>query len=227
VRVTTPSRHLRESVGRQTVRFRISRLRRMTSRPFGLTTADTAVMLGDESSSIGLAAEIRAAVTRAPVRLDSISLLYGDCLDLAAPLVEVITRWDGSTRHGGPRPAGDLPSYARELGSAARRDEAIARGDWTLAGGDAEPASGPFDTGGIGIVISGAPSRVAAVSFRQYLALSFTAQDAEVTVISRHPLPELPRFDPVTDLQPFCTGWARFTEDMYEQLYGPPRPSLT
>jgi len=199
----------------------------MTSRPFGLTTADTAMMLGDESSSTGLAAEIRAAVNRAPVRLDSICLLYGDYLDLAVPLVEVITRWDGSTRCGGPRPAGDLPPYARELGAAAHRDEAIARGEWTQVGGDAEPARGPFDPGRIDIVISGVPSRVAAVSFRHYLALSFTAQDAEVTVISRHPLPELPRFDPVTDLQPFCTGWTRFTEDMYEQLYGPPRPSLT
>jgi hypothetical protein len=226
MRVTTPGRHLRESAGRQTVRFRTSRLRRMTSRPFGLTTADTAVMLGDESSSTGLAAEIRAAVTHAPVRLDCISLLYGDYLDLAAPLVEVITRWDDGTRRDGPRPGG-LPPYARELGAAAHRDEAIARGDWTLAGGDAEPARGPFGTGAIDIVISGAPSRVAAVSFRHYLALSFTAQDAEVTVISRQPLPELPRFDPVTDLQPFCTGWTRFTEDMYEQLYGPPRPSLT
>jgi hypothetical protein len=219
--------HLREAVGRQTVRFRVSRLRRMTSRPFGLTTADTAVMLGDESSSTGLATEIRSAVTRAPVRLDSISLLYGDYLDRAAPLVEVITRWDGGTQRGGPSPAGDLPPYARELGSAAHRDEAIARGDWTRAGGDAEPARGPFDPGGIDIVVSGTPSRVTAVSFRHYLALSFTAQDAEVTVVSRHPLPESPRFDPVTDLQPFCTGWVRFTEDMYERLYGPPRPSLT
>jgi hypothetical protein len=227
VRVTIPSSHLREAIGRQTVRFRTSRLRRMTCLPFGLTAADTAVMLGDESSSMGLAAEIRAAVTRAPVSLDSISLLYGDCLDLSAPLVEVITRWDGSTRCGDRLPAGDLPPYARELGSAAHRDEAIARGDWTVADGDAKPAYGPFDPGSIDIVISGTLSRVAAVSFRHFMALSFTAQDAEVTVISRHPLPELPRFDPVTDLQPFCSGWARFMEDIYERLYGPPRPSLT
>jgi len=227
MRVTIPSSHLREAIGRQTVRFRISRLGRMTSRPFGLTMADTAVMLGDESSSMTVAGEIRAAVTRAPIRLDSISLLYGDCLDLSAPLVEIITRWDGSTQRGGRLPAGDLQPYARELGSAAHRDEAIARGDWTLAGGDAKPADGPFDASSIDIFISGTPSRVAAVSFRHYLALSFTAQDAEVTVISRHPLPELPRFHPVTDLQPFCSGWARFMEDLYERLYGNPRPSLT
>jgi hypothetical protein len=42
-------------------------------------------MLGDESSSTGLIAEIRAAVTRAPVRLDSISLLYGECLVRGSP----------------------------------------------------------------------------------------------------------------------------------------------
>jgi hypothetical protein len=227
VHVTIPSSRLRETIGRQTVRFRTSRLSRMTSCPFGLTAADTAVMLGDESSSMSLGEEIRAAVTHAPVRLDSISLLYGDYLDLSAPLVEVITRWAGSTRRGDRRPAGNLPPYARELGSAAHRDEAIARGDWTLEGGDAEPADGPFDPGTSDIVISGTPTRVAAVSFRHYLALSFTAQDAEVTVISRHPLPGLPHFDPVTDLQPFCSGWATFMEGMYERLYGHPRPSLT
>lgn len=224
MQVTIPSSHLREAMGRQTVRFRVSRLRRMTSRPFGLTSADTAVMLGDESSSMGLAAEIRAAVTHAPVRLDSISLLYGDCLDLSASLVEVITRWDGSARRGHGRPAGNFPPYAWELGSAAHRDEAIARGDWTLAGGDAKPADGPFHPGSIDVVISGTPSRVAVVSFRHFMALSFTAQDAEVTVVSRHPPPELPHFDLVADLQPFCSGWARFMEDVYERLYGHPRP---
>lgn len=215
--MASPSSQLREAMGRQTVRFRVSRLRRIAARPFGLTTADTAVMLGDESSSTGLVAEIRAAVTRAPVRLDSISLLYGDCLDLAAPFVEVITRWDS-------RPADDLPPYARELGRAAHRDEAIARGEWlSMAGVHAKPADGPFEPGRIDIIVGGTPSRVGTVSFRDYLALSFPVQDAEVTVISRHPLPHRPHFDPVADLEPFCTGWASFTED----LYGPPRPSLT
>lgn len=226
--ITIPSRHLREAIGRQTVRFRISRLRRITSRPFGLTTAGTAVMLGDESSSAGLAAEIRAALTRAPVRLDSISLLYGDCLDLSAPFVEVITRWDAGARRGDRAPGGDLPPLARELGRAVRRDEAVARGEWRpVADGHEEPAYGPFDPGSIDIVISGTPLRAATVSFGRYQALSFPAQDAEVTVISRHPLPDLPRFDPVTDLGPFCSGWVTFMEEVYERLYGPPRPSLT
>jgi hypothetical protein len=205
---------LREAMGRRTVRFRVARLRRIAARPFGLTTADTAVMLGDESSSTGLIAEIRAAVTRAPVRLDSISLLYGDCLDLSAPFAEVITRWDS-------RPASDFP---RELGRAVYRDEAIVRGEWmSMAGVDAKPADGPFETGRMDIVVGGTPCRVGTVSFRDHLAFSFPVQDAEVTVVSRHPLPDLPHFDPVADLEPFCAGWASFMED----LYGQPRPSLT
>jgi hypothetical protein len=215
--MASPSSQLREAMGRQTVRFRVSRLRRITARPFGLTIADTAVMLGDESSSTGLVAEITAAVTRAPVRLDSISLLYGDCLDLSAPFAEVSTRWDS-------RPAGGLPPYARELGRAVHRDEAIARGEWmSIAAVDARPADGPFEPGRMDIVVGGTPSRVGTVSFRDYLALSFPVQDAEVTVVSRHPLPDLPHFDPVADLEPFCAGWASFMAD----LYGQPRPSLS
>jgi hypothetical protein len=111
-------------MGRQTVRFRVSRLRRIAARPFGLTIADTAVMLGDESSSTGLIAEIRAAVARAPVRLDSISLLYGDCLDLSAPFVEVsirtcrtLTRSLTSSRSALAGPA----SWKTWTGSPARR----------------------------------------------------------------------------------------------------------
>jgi hypothetical protein len=222
VHVTIPGRHLREAVGRQTVRHRTARLRRITAQPYGLTAAGGPVMLGDESSSAGLGAGIRAAVTRAPVRLDSISLLYGDCLDLSASLVEVSTRWDG-----GRHPPDGLPPCTRELGAAAKRDELIARGDWTLVYEDAEPASGPFDSGGVEIVVSGTPTRVSTVLYRDFTAFSFAAPGAEVTVVSRRLLPERPHFDPVTDLQPFCSGWASFMEELYERLYGPPRPSLT
>lgn len=223
MQVTIPSRYLREAIGRQSVRFRTSRMRRLTAQPFGLTAADSPVMLGDESSSTGPAETFWAAVTRAPVRPDSMSLLYGDVLDLSAPLVEVITRWDSGTR----RTAQDLPPQARELGSAAYRDEAIAREDWLLADGHPEPATGPFDSGSIDIVVSGTPSRVATVYFRDFTAFSFAAPEAQVTVVSRHLLPELPHFDPVTDLQLFCSGWAGYLEEVYERLHGPPRPSLT
>jgi hypothetical protein len=177
-------------------------------------------MLGDESSSTGLIAEIRAALTHAPVTLDGISLLYGDCLDLSAPLVEVSTRWDGRSQ----RRAGDLPQFARELGRAARRDEAIAREDWKAIGGHwGEPAAGPFVPGSADIIVSGTRSQVPTVSYQHYLTLSFKAEDAAVTVVSRHPLPDLPCFDLVTSLEPFCSGWVRFTE----QGYRPRRPART
>ncbi|HEY2261337.1 MAG TPA: hypothetical protein VGI96_01790 [Streptosporangiaceae bacterium] len=215
MQIAMPGDRLREAMGRQTIRFRVSRLRRITSRPFGLTTDGTAVLLGDESSSAGLAAEIRGALTRGPVHLDSISLLYGDCLDLSAPLVEVITRWDAGQRDNRP-PAGEILPYARELGRAASRDEAIARGQWmAMADQNEEPACGSFEPGRIDIVISGTPAQAATVSFGRYQALSFPVPDAEVTVISRHPLPNRPRFDPVTDLGPFCSGWATFMEDLW------------
>jgi len=203
---------------RRQIQFRTSRLRRSTAQPFGLTGADGPVMLGDESSSTGLIAEIRAALTHAPVTLDSISLLYGDHLDLSAPLVEVSTRWDGTSQRG----AGDLPLAARELGRAARRDEAIAREDWKAIGGHwGEPAAGPFVPGSTDITVNGNRSQVHTVSYRHYQTLSFQAEDAAVTVVSRHPLPDLPCFDLVTSLEPFCSGWARFTEHYYQ----PPRPA--
>jgi hypothetical protein len=108
------------------------------------------------------------------------------------------------------------------------RDEAIARREWwTMTACDPQPAAGPFDPGRIDIVVAGTPARVDAVSFRDYLALSFPVQDAAVTVVSRHPLPDLPHFDPVADLEPFCAGWAGFMEDLSERLHGQPRPSLT
>src|ERR1022692_64903 len=96
--MTMPGVRLREAAWRGQIQFRTSRLRRSNVRPFGLTGAAGPVMLGDESSSTGPIAEIAAALTHAPVTLDSISLLYGDCRDLSAPLVEVITRWDGKSQ---------------------------------------------------------------------------------------------------------------------------------
>jgi len=173
---------------------------------------DVPVMLGDESSSTGLIAEIRASLMHAPVTLDGISLLYGDWLDLSAPLVEVITRWDGRSQ----RRAGDLPQFARELGRAARRDEAISRQDWKAIGGHSgEPAAGPLIPGSADIIVSGTRSRVSTVSYRHYLTLCFRAQDAVVAVVSRHPLPDPARFDLVTNLEPFCSGWVRFIEQRY------------
>jgi hypothetical protein len=50
------------------------------------------------------------------------------------------------------------------------------------------------------------PPRVPVVSFRHYQALSFSDGTTTATVVSRHPLPELPQFDWVTDLEPYFAG---------------------
>jgi len=43
-----------------------------------------------------------------------------------------------------------------------------------------------------------------------------------VTVVSRHPLPPAPRFDLVTDLEPFFEGYARESQEWLRRLYGQP-----
>jgi len=43
-----------------------------------------------------------------------------------------------------------------------------------------------------------------------------------VTVVSRHPLPPSPRFDLVTDLEPFFEGYVRGTQEWLRRLYRQP-----
>ena len=83
-------------------------------------------------------------------------------------------------------------------------------------------ADGPFTHGTTEIVVSGDASQVATVSYRDYTALSFTAQGLTVTVISRHPLPPSPRFDLITDLEPFLEGYAREIQEWLRRLYPQP-----
>ena len=59
--MTMPGARLGEAARRRQVRFRVSRLRRSNVRPFGLSEAAGPVMLGDESSSAGLVAEVAAS----------------------------------------------------------------------------------------------------------------------------------------------------------------------
>jgi hypothetical protein len=44
--------------------------------------------------------------------------------------------------------------------------------------------------------------------------------DAVVTVVSRFPLPEMPRFDPVADLDSFFAGYPRSLEELAELRSG-------
>jgi hypothetical protein len=218
--VTFPS-YIREPLAQWGVRVRLSRLHRISPQPFGLTADPQRppLTLGDESSSTGMIAEARAALTGSRVPLDKLSLLYGNYFDLSAPFVEVTTHWDGSGWLTTPAPPG-CPEGAWELGQAERRDAALASGNLkAMLSPEQHLADGPFTYGTTEVVVSGDASQVATVSYRDYTALSFTAQGLAVTVVSRHPLPPSSRFDLVTDLEPFFEGYAREIQEWMRRLY--------
>ena len=220
--ITFPS-FIREPLARWTVRMRLSRLRRISPQPFGLTADPQRppLTLGDESSSTGMITETLAALTGSQVPLDRLSLLYGNYFDLSAPFVEVTTHWDGRGWLT-PLPPG-YPEGAWELGQAERRDAALAGGNLrAMLSPERHLAEGPFTRGTTEIVAGGDASQVATVSYRDYTALSFTAQGLTVTVVSRHPLPPSPRFDLITDLEPFFEGYARESQEWLRRLYRQP-----
>ena len=221
--ITFPS-YVREPLARWTVRMRLSRLRRISPQPFGLTADPQRppLMLGDESSSTGMITETLAALTGSRVPLDKLGLLYGNYFDLSAPFVEVTTHWDGRGWLTTPVPPG-YPEGAWELGQAERRDAALASGNLrAMHSSQRHPADGPFTRGTTEIVVAGDASQVGTVSYRNYTALAYTAQGLTVTVVSRHPLPPAPRFDLVTDLEPFFEGYARESQEWLRRLYGQP-----
>jgi hypothetical protein len=63
-------------------------------------------------------------------------------------------------------------------------------------------------------VVCGARRSVPVVSYRHYHALSFRAGTPGVTVVSRHQLPDLPRFDWVTDLEPYYSGYSSWIDQV-------------
>lgn len=217
---------------RGTAGRRVARLRRIDPRPFGLSGDwdRQPLTLGPESSSAGLIAEIRAALTRTAVPLGSLSLVYGDYLDLdlAKPLAEVTTHWDGRGWFAPAKPSDvpssaweQIPSPAWELGDAERRDEAITHQKWKELGFPRRiPAEGPFSEDTAEIIVSGNPRTVPVVSYKHYVALSFAEGNANATVLSRHPLPQTPRFDVVTDLEDYYAGYSRSLEELARRIDG-------
>jgi hypothetical protein len=203
------------------IRRRISGLRRRRLRPVGLEPDAprlTPVSIGEEVMQAGVVSGLRAILTRSPLPLDSISLVYGDFFDLSAPLAEVTTHFHGYGWPSGAPPS-DRPASAWELGRAERRDAAIARGAWTALSADQESEpDGPFTQGSRDIVVCGARRNVPMVSYRHYHALSFRAGTGGATVVSRNQLPDLPRFDWVTDLEPYFVGWTRRLSELAERI---------
>ncbi len=207
------------------VRWRLSRLRRLSPRPFGL--AQTAapplpVSLGSESWKAGIANILRAAVTRSPAPLGSMSLRFGRLFDLAGPLVEVTTHWDGEWWND-PDVPGHQPG-AWELGAAEHRDNAISRRDWAAMSWYDQPGpGGPFEHGQLAISVSGREQTVPLLRYRHYHAFSFQPGKIIVTVVSRHPPRGTLRFEQVTDLEPYIAGWLAGRKERDDRGYWPTR----
>jgi hypothetical protein len=178
------------------------------------------VARGLKSAASGLqdaASSLRAALPRSPVPLDSMSLLYGDYFDVAAPLAEVTTIYNGPDwPNAAPRSRRPAPAWA--LGEAEWRDDQIARGDWSSSSRAQESMpAGPYRRGKLDIIVCGTRRRVPMVSYRHYQALSFSDGTTTATVVSRHPLPDLPRFSWVADLEPYFAGYRQHSHERAER----------
>jgi hypothetical protein len=199
---------------------RISGLRRRRLRVIGLESGGPRLMpvsLGGNTMRVGVVSGLRAVLTRSPVPLDSLSLMYGDFFDVTAPLVEVTNIFHGYGWSGGTVPS-DRPASAWALGHAELRDDEIARSAWSAPSPsqESEP-DGPFVHQTMDIIVCGTRRTVPVVSYRHYQALSFSEGTTGVTVVSRHPLPDLPQFNWVTDLEPYFAGWSRHMSEAAER----------
>jgi hypothetical protein len=173
--------------------------------------------LGEDTMRVGVVSGLRAALMRSPVPLDSLSLVYGDFFDVTASLIEVTTIFRGYGWPGGVTPS-DLPASACALGHAELRDREIARGAWSVLPVSQESApEGPFTHHIMAIMACGTRRAIPVVSYRNYQALSFSEGTTGVTVVSRNPLPDLPQFNWVTDLEPYFAGWTRHMHEVVER----------
>jgi hypothetical protein len=218
------------------IEWRISGLRRRELRVLGLEHGEsqpTPVSLGSDKWQIHIdmdsglekvvgglqdaAGSLRAALPRSPVPLDSMSLFYGDYFDLTTPLAEVTTIYNGPDwPNAAPRSRRPAPAWA--LGEAAWRDEKIAGGDWSSRSPSQESIpAGPFRRGKMDIIVCGTRRRVPVVSYRHYQALSFSDGTTTATVVSRHPLPDLPKFGWVADLEPYFAGYSQHVHELAQR----------
>ena len=129
-------------------------------------------------------------------------------LDVAAPLVEVTTYLDGDD---------ELPSMEAEVARRERQDAAIRRQDWEEMAGDVmdddEDVAASLETSSqdLEVLVNGEPRTVSAICYHHYQALQFRYDSLTIRAVSRHPLPEVPRFEIVTDLEPAFRGYTLFT----------------
>jgi hypothetical protein len=182
--------------------FRFPRLRRADPHPWGLAAPLLEpVMLGGESwDRHGLI---------------DITLVYGNPLQVSAPLVEITTRLPGRT--------GDAGAPQEALAHLAHRDAAARRRDWLAF--DGEPAADPACPVGFSdahLVLGGEPCLVSVLSLRHYQAARFADASTAGTIASRHcPLDQL-ALAPVPAIEPYLAGYTRFLRRMARHMQAGP-----
>lgn len=183
--------------------FRFPRLRRADPHPWGLAAPSVdPVMLGGESwDRHGLI---------------DITLVYGDPLEVSAPLVEITTRLPGRT--------GDAGAPHEALAHLAHRDAAVQRRDWLAFDGEPGPdPPGPVVFSDAHLLLGGEPRLVSVLSLRPYQAAQFTDATTAGTIASRHcPLDQL-TLAPVPAIEPYLAGYTRFLRRMGQHVRTSPR----
>ena len=132
-----------------------------------------------------------------------ITLVYGDPLEVSAPLVEVTTRLPGSS--------GDAGAPEEALAHLAHWDAAVARRDWlALYRQPRSEPPGPVSFSDAHLVLGQEPRPVSVLAFRHYQAARFADAAATGMIASRHcPLDQL-ALAPVPAIEPYLAGATAF-----------------
>ena len=132
-----------------------------------------------------------------------ITLVYGDPLEVSAPLVEVTT--------GLPGRGGDAGAPEEALAHLAHWDAAVARRDFlALYRQPRSDPPGPVGFSDAHLVLGQEPHPVSVLSFRHYQAARFADAATTGLIASRHcPLDQL-TLAPVPAIEPYLAGWTAF-----------------
>ena len=166
------------------------RIRRAGPHPWGLAEPSLdPVMLGEHSW------DRHGLIT--------IGLVYGDPLEVSAPLVAVTTRLPGRS--------GDAGAPEEALAQLADIDAAVVRRNWLAPAFQAQPSPvGPVDFGDAHLVLGDEPHPVSVLSFRHYQAAQFADAATAGIIASRHyPLDQL-TLAPVPAIEPYLAGSTAF-----------------
>ena len=132
-----------------------------------------------------------------------ITLVYGDPLEVSAPLVEVTTRLPGRS--------GDAGAPEEALAHLAHWDAAVARRDWLALYRQPRPdPPGPVGFSDAQLVLGQEPYPVSVLSFRHYQAARFADAATTGMIASRRcPLDQL-SLAPVPAIEPYLAGYTAF-----------------